>query len=74
MFGDGVFKDVIKSSLVAQTVKNLPEMQETWVQSLVREEPLEKGMAHAREFPGSPMVRTLCFHCRKHRFYPWSGN
>ena len=29
---------------MAQTVKNLPEMQETWVQSLGREEPLEKGM------------------------------
>ena len=31
--------------MVAQTVKNLPEMQETWVQSLVREDPLEKEMA-----------------------------
>ena len=32
-------------SLVAQTVKNLPEMWETWVQSLGREDPLEEGMA-----------------------------
>ena len=32
-------------SLVAQTVKNLPAMQETWVQSLGQEDPLEKGMA-----------------------------
>ena len=32
-------------SLVAQKVKNLPAMQETWVQSLGREDPLEKGMA-----------------------------
>ena len=30
---------------MAQTVKNLPEMQETWVQSLGQEGPLEKGMA-----------------------------
>ena len=30
--------------LVAQTVKNLPAMQETQVQSLNRENPLEKGM------------------------------
>ena len=29
---------------MAQTVKNLPAMQETWVQSLGREDPLEKGM------------------------------
>ena len=35
----------IKSSLVAQKVKNLPEMQEPWVQSLGWEDPLEKGMA-----------------------------
>ena len=33
------------NSLVAQMVKNLPEMQETWVQSLGGEDPLEKGMA-----------------------------
>ena len=32
-------------SLVAQMVKNLPEMQETWVWSLNWEDSLEKGMA-----------------------------
>ena len=32
-------------SLVAQIVKNLPAMRETWVQSLGQENPLEKGMA-----------------------------
>ena len=32
-------------SLVAQILKNLPAMQETWVQSLGWEDPLEKGMA-----------------------------
>ena len=31
--------------LVAEAVKNLPAMQETWVQSLCQEDPLEKGMA-----------------------------
>ena len=31
-------------SLVAQVVKNLPAMQETQVQSLGQEDPLEKGM------------------------------
>ena len=44
IFGDRVFKDVIKFSLVAQTVKNLPEMQETRVRSLGWEDPLEKKM------------------------------
>ena len=32
-------------SLVAQTVKRLPTMWETWVQSLGREDLLEKEMA-----------------------------
>ena len=30
---------------MAQTVKNLPAMQETWVRSLGWEDPLEKGIA-----------------------------
>ena len=33
------------ASLVAQTVKNLPIMQETWLWSLGWEDPLERGMA-----------------------------
>ena len=38
-----------EASLLAQTVKNLPAMQETWVQSLGWEDPLEKEMAtHSR--------------------------
>ena len=36
--------DILGASLVAQTVKNLPAIQETWVQSLGQEDPLEKGM------------------------------
>ena len=35
----------ISSSLVAQTVKRLPTMWETWVQSLGQEDLLEKEMA-----------------------------
>ena len=34
-----------RASLVAQWVKNLPAMRETWVPSLVWEDPLEEGMA-----------------------------
>ena len=33
------------ASLVAQLVKNSPAMWETWVQSLVCEDPLQKGKA-----------------------------
>ena len=33
------------ASLVAQMVKNLPAMQETWVRSLDQEDPLEKKMS-----------------------------
>ena len=34
-----------RASLMAQLVKNLPAMRETWVQSLSWEDPLEKGKA-----------------------------
>ena len=45
--------------LVAQTVKNLPAMQETLVQSLGWEDPLEKGMEMHSSFSclGNPMDR-----------------
>ena len=33
------------ASVVAQMVKSLPAMQESWVQSLGWEDPLEEGMA-----------------------------
>ena len=33
------------ASLVAQMIKNPPAMWETWVRSLVWEDPLEEGMA-----------------------------
>ena len=36
---------LMRASLVAQLVRNLPAMQETWVQSLGWEYPLEKGKA-----------------------------
>ena len=35
----------IRASLIAQLVKNLPAVQEAWVRSLGREDPLEKEMA-----------------------------
>ena len=36
---------LIRGSLEAQMLKNVPAMQETWDQSLGWEHPLEKGMA-----------------------------
>ena len=43
--GTGYLFQYSWSSLVAQLVKNLPAMEETWVRSLVWEDPLEKGTA-----------------------------
>ena len=40
-----IFPLYLWPSLVAQMVKNQRVMQETWVQSLGQEDPLEKGMA-----------------------------
>ena len=50
---------LLKASLVAQTVKNMPAMWETWVQSLDWKDPLEEGMAtHSNILPWKiPMDR-----------------
>ena len=45
MLLNGVYLIVKGASLVAQMVKRLPAMQETWVQSLGQGDPLEKEMA-----------------------------
>ena len=44
-------KDSSRASLVAQLVKNLPAMQETWVRSLGWEDPSEEGMATHSSIP-----------------------
>ena len=41
----GSNQDTLPASLVAQTIKDLPVIQGTQVQSLGQEDPLEKGMA-----------------------------
>ena len=43
--GIGYSRQYSWASLVAQLVKNLPAMQETWVPSLGWKDPLEKGKA-----------------------------
>ena len=35
----------LRASLVVETVKNPPAVQDTWVRSLGQENPLEEGMA-----------------------------
>ena len=57
--------DVLRASLVAQMIKSLPAMQETQVQSLGQEDPLEKEMAtHSSIHPWK--IPWKC--CRK-----WGG-
>ena len=41
----GIFFFLYGASQVAQWINNLAAMQETWVESLGREDPLEQGMA-----------------------------
>ena len=47
-----------KAFLVAQLVKNPPAMQETWVQSLGWEDPLEKGRATHSSIPAWRIPQT----------------
>ena len=47
------FESLKTASLVAQRLKRLPVMRETWVRSLAWKDPLEKGMATTLVFlPG----------------------
>ena len=65
--GGGVHMYIhIWASLAAQMVKNLPAMQETWVQCLGWEDPLEKEMCDPIDgsppgfpVPGFLQARTL---------------
>ena len=43
--GFSIYSPRVGASLVAQLVKNLPALQETWVRFLGQEDPLEKEMA-----------------------------
>ena len=47
------------ASLVAQLVNNLPAMQETWVRSLGREDPLDKGKAIHSSIPAWRILWTV---------------
>ena len=49
---------IMRASMVAQMVKNLTAMQETWVQSLGREDSLEKGMAYPLQYSGLEIIET----------------
>ena len=66
-----VFIDIYhikRAFLVAQTVKRLPAVPETWVQFLGQEDPLEKDMAPTPVFlPGE-------FHGQRSQvdYSPWS--
>ena len=54
--------NTIAYSLVAQRLKCLPAMQETWVRSLGREDPLEKEMANPLQYSclENPMDGEAC--------------
>ena len=47
---------------MAQLVKNSPARQETWVQSLGQEDPLEKGMATHSSILAWRIPRTVLVH------------
>jgi len=54
-------------TLVAWTVKNLPAMRETWIQSLGWEDPLEKEMAT----PSSILAWRIPWTEEPDRLQPW---
>ena len=56
-----------RASLVAQLVKNLPAMRETWVRSLGQEDPLEEEMAT----PSSILPEKSHGHRSPAGYSPW---
>ena len=64
------------ASLVAQLVKNLPAMQETLVQFLGLEVPLEKRQANHSSilgFPGASVGKKICLQCGRPGSIPGLG-
>ena len=65
------------ASLVAQLVKNLPAMWETWVRSLGGEDPLEKGKATYSSILAWRIPWTVVHQAPLSRGFPrqeyWSG-
>ena len=67
---------VERASLIAQLVKNPPAMQETPVQFLGQEDPLEKGKATHSSILGLPLWLScwrICVQCGRPGFNPWVG-
>ena len=56
--GSGIQKDKIKK-----------QINKTMKQSAGKDK-----FKRIRDLPGSPVDKIPYFHCRGHRFYPWSGN
>ena len=65
-----------RASLIVQLVKNPPAMQETSVQFLSWEDPLEKGKGAHSSILGLPLWLScyrICLQCRRPGFDPWVG-
>ena len=50
------------NGLLAQRLKRLPAMRETWVRSLGREDPLEKEMATHSSILEDPLEKEMATH------------
>ena len=62
-----------QASLVARMIKNLPEMQETWVRSLGWKDPLEEGMTtHSSIFAWSIPMDTGAWWAIVHGVTSWT--
>ena len=71
-----MIKKKYQASLIAQLVKNPPTIQETLVQFLGQEDPLEKGLAIHSNILGLPLWfiwKRIYLQCRRPGFYPWVG-
>ena len=59
---------------LAEQISKYIVVNENHISHCWRKGVTNKERGKARDFPGSPVVKTLSFHCRGHGFDPWSGN
>ena len=48
--------------------------QMPWMVAVVVSPPCWTSTLWLRDFPGGPVIKTMRFQCRGHRFASWSGN
>jgi hypothetical protein len=72
-------KQEMKEEGKSQSSKNLLSPHQSSLLSIYKQKPSKQAGEGQRgqekkDFPGGPVIKTLCFQYKGHGFDPWSGN